>query len=198
MKLQDKNLENILGEIMDTHEEMVVFPSEGYAKVIEMDVLLVNKIRVHIRNLYSEFEKQRRIKGPHVASISKMDLDLWELQEKLRIQEKLVKDKQMHFQNVFTPRYEQELEECKRDWLNVYEKAKEVAAESSTHMWYLKIRADLDKYHKNTRKYGENNVELQNGFYKSLRRLLGAVDTLKQTEAMNIAKEPADSGGAEN
>ena len=115
-------------------------------------------------------------------------LKILDFQAKLRIQQKLVDDKEMHFENVFLPQFEKESKEAKENFLKVINRAKVIVDENNNYFESLinKINYEFawwDKVDEKSKKNEEYVIQL----YKPLKRILANYD--KKIEELKTDKK---------
>lgn len=100
-----------------------------------------------------------------------------DLKGKLRIQAKLVEDKEMHFENVFLPQFNKELEDATANFDETLKQAREFVKSKREGVESIKekIEYELTWWDKCNKKQ-QSNDEYIVQIYKPLKRLLTAYD----------------------
>jgi len=111
-----------------------------------------------------------------------------DMKAKLRIQQKLVDDKQTHFDNVFMPQFNKECEEASKNYKETIEQARNILKENKEHFESIneKLLYELswwDKCNKEQQKNDEYIIQI----YKPLKRILSAHD--RKVEATKEAEK---------
>jgi hypothetical protein len=167
-------------------------PKSDFIKVIEHDKLYYNTLNQSLEfNLIRQdvlankckpiLQNQTREKIAKNINLlcewSDVQVKVLDLKGKLRIQQKLVDDKQMHFDNVFMPQFNKELEEAKENFDATLERAKKFMKNDREGIESIKqkIQFELTWWDKCTKQQQENDEYILQ-MYKPLKRLLGAYD----------------------
>lgn len=180
-KKQEKETEVLAKRIM---------PKTDFLKVIEHDKLYYNTMNQALEfNLVKQDILGNKCK-PILARQTREDivkhintLTEWaetqvkvlDIQGKLRIQQKLIEDKQMHFENVFLPQFNKELEEAKENFDNTLKNAREFISNNREGVESIKekINYELTWWDKCSKEQ-QSNEEYIVQIYKPLKRLLNA------------------------
>lgn len=182
-KKQEKETEVLANRIM---------PKTDFLKVIEHDKLYYNTMNQALEfNVIKQdilgnkckpiLAKQTRdsiIK--HINTLTEWaetQVKVLDLKGKLRIQQKLIEDKEMHFENVFLPQFNKELEEAKENFDATMKQAREFMNNDREGVESIKSKINYelswwDKCSKEQQKNEEYIVQI----YKPLKRLLNAYD----------------------
>ena len=98
-----------------------------------------------------------------------------DLKGKLKIQEKLIEDKKVHYENVFLPQFQKEAKEAKENWSKIEKQANELLKKEEEGFEGIlhKILFELTWWSK-VEKKNQNNEEFIVQIYKPIKRLLGA------------------------
>jgi hypothetical protein len=100
-----------------------------------------------------------------------------DFQGKLRIQQKLIEDKETHFKNVFMPQFEKESKEAKENFKETYKKVKELLNEGAEgYDDILKKMVYEMTWWEKCNKEQKENEEYVIQIYKPLKRLLSAYE----------------------
>jgi len=185
-KKQEKETEVLAKRIM---------PKTDFLKVIEHDKLYYNTMNQALEfNLVKQDILGNKCK-PILARQTREDivkhintLTEWaetqvkvlDIQGKLRIQQKLIEDKEMHFENVFLPQFNKELEEAKENFDNTLKNAREFISNNREGVESIKekINYELTWWDKCSKEQ-QSNEEYIVQIYKPLKRLLNAYDNEK-------------------
>jgi hypothetical protein len=182
-KKQEKETEVLAKRIM---------PKTDFLKVIEHDKLYYNTMNQALEfNLVKQDVLGNKCK-PILARQTREDiikhintLTEWaetqvkvlDIQGKLRIQQKLIEDKEMHFENVFLPQFNKELEEAKANFDNTLKQARKFMNNDREGVESIKekINYELTWWDKCSKEQ-QSNEEYIVQIYKPLKRLLNAYD----------------------
>jgi len=109
-----------------------------------------------------------------------------DFQGKLRIQQKLIEDKETHFKNVFMPQFTKEASEATQNSKEVFEKVKVCIDENKEEYKDIlhKMTYELAWWNKCTKEQ-QNNEEFLIQIYKPLKRLLSAYEDKAKEIAEN-------------
>lgn len=173
-----------------------IMPKTDFEKVIEHDKLYYNTLNQALEfNLVKQDilgKKCRMIIANQTKKLIEDNINLltdWaetqlkvlDMQGKLRIQQKLIEDKETHFNNVFMPQFNKEAKEAKENAKEVFDKVqscidaeneefKEIVHKMSYELaWWNKCSDDQQK-----------NDEFLIQIYKPLKRLVSAYEDRKK------------------
>lgn len=140
MKTKMKNLSNKQEKETDILAKRIL-PKTDFLKVIEHDKLYYNTIKEALdfniikRDILTK-ETEKVLKNqteqiiidniPLLTEWAETKLKTLDLQGKLRVQQTLVDDKIMHFDNVFMPQFEKEIKDSKENFDKTFKKANEI------------------------------------------------------------------------
>lgn len=175
-----------------------IMPKTDFEKVIEHDKLYYNTL-----NQALEFNIVKQdILGKNCLRILKnqtkeliteniqllcdwaeTQVKVLDMKGKLRIQQKLIEDKEIHFENVFMPQFKKELEEALPNHQEAISKARELV--SLNEEYFEDINKNLlfeltwwDKCNKEQQKNEEYIIQI----YKPIKRLLNAYKQKKDAQ----------------
>jgi len=172
-----------------------IMPKTDFQKVIEHDKVYYNTMNQALEfNIIKQdiLEKEcKKIlqKQSRELIIEKVDtlvdwaetqVKVLDLKGKLRIQQKLVEDKEMHFENIFLPQFEKEVKEAKKNVDATIERAREFCNSDREGVESIKAKLtfELSWWDKcSVEKQRNDEYILQ--VYKPLNRLLNAYDNDK-------------------
>ena len=194
MKTKMKNLSNTQEKETDILAKRIL-PKTDFLKVIEHDKLYYNTLKEALdfniikRDILTK-ETEKVLKNqteeiiieniPLLTEWADTKLKTLDLQGKLRVQQTLVDDKIMHFDNVFMPQFEKEVKDSKENFDKTIKKANEIVKlnEDFAKEIIYKIHYELVWWSKldTTNKKNEEYV-LQ--IYKPLKRLVGKYNEKK-------------------
>ena len=173
-----------------------IMPKTDFQKVIEHDKVYYNALNQAVefniikfgllakecnQILAKQTEKVIIDNIDKLCEWSEAELKILDMQGKLRIQKKLVEDKETHFENVFMPQFKKEVEETNAHFDEVLNKSRELIAlkekdlESITEKMVYEL-SWWDKVNKPTQKVDEYRIQI----YKPLKRLISAYDKKKE------------------
>ena len=140
MKTKMKNLSNKQVKETDILAKRIL-PKTDFLKVIEHDKLYYNTLKEALdfniikRDILTK-ETEKVLKNqteqiiieniPLLTEWADTKLKTLDLQGKLRVQQTLVDDKIMHFDNVFMPQFEKEIKDSKENFDKTFKKANEI------------------------------------------------------------------------
>lgn len=194
MKTKMKNLSNKQEKETDILAKRIL-PKTDFLKVIEHDKLYYNTLKEALdfniikRDILTK-ETEKVLKNqteeiiieniPLLTEWADTKLKTLDLQGKLRVQQTLVDDKIMHFDNVFMPQFEKEIKDSKENFDKTFKKANEILELNEDFAKEIidKINYELVWWSKldSTNKKNEEYV-LQ--IYKPLKRLVSKYNEKK-------------------
>lgn len=175
-----------------------IMPKTDFEKILEHDKLYYNTLNQALEfNVVKQDilgkKCQLLLQNPTREGIQK-NIDMlvdWaetqvkvlDMKGKLRIQQKLIEDKETHYENVFMPQFRKEWEEASENFTTALEEAREVASKNEEYFedivknivyeltWWDKCSSEQQK-----------NEEYIIQIYKPLKRLLGAYKNKKDIQ----------------
>tara|TARA_R110000803_G_scaffold176293_3_gene238752 strand:- start:362 stop:964 length:603 start_codon:yes stop_codon:yes gene_type:complete len=167
----DKTYYNILNQALEYN-------------VVKQDIMSVKYKKIIKKQSKDEITKNIDL----LVDFAETSLKILDFQAKLRIQQKLVDDKEMHFENVFLPQFEKESKEAKENFLKVINRAKVIVDENNNYFESLinKINYEFawwDKVDEKSKKNEEYVIQL----YKPLKRIVSNYD--KKIEELKTDKK---------
>ena len=182
-KVKEKETEVLANRIM---------PKTDFLKVIEHDKLYYNTMNQALefnmikqdilankcKPILANQTREKMIKHINVLTEwAAVQVKVLDLKGKLRIQHKLVEDKELHFENVFLPQFNKELEEAKENVDAILKQAREFLKNDRDGVESIKDKINYeltwwDKCSKEQQKNEEYLVQI----YKPLKRILNAHD----------------------
>jgi hypothetical protein len=194
MKTKMKNLSNKQEKETDILAKRIL-PKTDFLKVIEHDKLYYNTLKEALdfniikRDILTK-ETEKVLKNqteqiiidniPLLTEWAETKLKTLDLQGKLRVQQTLVDDKIMHFDNVFMPQFEKEVKDSKENFDKTIKKANEIVKLNEDFakeiidkinyelVWWSKVDATNKK-----------NEEYVLQIYKPLKRLVSKYNEKK-------------------
>jgi len=182
-----------------------ILPKTDFEKVIEHDKLYYNTIKEALDfNLIKRdvlgVESQKVLKNQTQEKIiqnialltewAETKLKVMDLQGKLRVQQTLVDDKVMHFENVFMPQFEKESKEAQENLENALIKANQIVEANEEYFEDIcsKLNYELTWWNKvpSERKTNEEYIVQ---IYKPLKRLISAWEQKKDAQAQDKSKK---------
>tara|TARA_R110000765_G_scaffold115410_1_gene208335 strand:- start:177 stop:770 length:594 start_codon:yes stop_codon:yes gene_type:complete len=173
-----------------------IMPKQDFEKVIQHDHVYGNSlnqlieflvIKQDILGAKSKAILEAQTKDSIVKNIDTLvawadtQVRLLDLTAKKRIQEKLIKDKETHFSEIFIPQWNKEVKETKENFDVTFAKAKELVKLNAKGYEEIngRLTFELEWYAKvEEKKKTDTEVKLQ--LYKPLKRLLSAYERLKK------------------
>jgi len=167
-----------------------IMPKNDFIKVIEHDkvyynalnqALEFNIIKQDILRIKCEKILNNQTKELITDNIDMLcdwaetQLKIMDMQGKLRIQQTLIDDKQLHFDNVFMPQFNKELEDALPNYLNIIKEARELVKTKKEYFEDMinKITYELTWWDKCSSEQ-QKNEEYIIQIYKPLKRLINA------------------------
>lgn len=167
-----------------------IMPKNDFIKVIEHDkvyynalnqALEFNIIKQDILRIKCEKILNNQTKELITENIDMLcdwaetQLKIMDMQGKLRIQQTLIDDKQLHFDNVFMPQFNKELEDALPNYLNIIKEARELVKTKKEYFEDMinKITYELTWWDKCSSEQ-QKNEEYIIQIYKPLKRLINA------------------------
>jgi len=180
-----------------------IMPKTDFEKIIEHDKLYFNTlnqalefnlIKQNILGATCQKLMANQTKDSIEANIhtltdwAETQLKVLDMQGKLRIQQKLIEDKETHFQNVFMPQFIKESKEAKEHSREIFDKVQDcIDAEREEFKEIVhKMRYELAWWNKCSENQ-QNNDEFLIQIYKPLKRLVSAYED-RQKELDENAK----------
>jgi maltooligosyltrehalose synthase len=180
-----------------------IMPKTDFEKIIEHDKLYFNTLNQALefnlikQNILGETCQKlmaKQTKESIEANIhtltdwAETQLKVLDMQGKLRIQQKLIEDKETHFQNVFMPQFIKESKEAKEHSREIFDKVQDcIDAEREEFKEIVhKMRYELAWWNKCSENQ-QNNDEFLIQIYKPLKRLVSAYED-RQKELDENAK----------
>lgn len=173
-----------------------IMPKTDFEKVIEHDKLYYNTLNQALEfNLVKQDilgKKCQMIIANQTKDLITKNIDMlteWaetqvkvlDYQGKLRIQQKLIDDKETHFKNVFMPQFEKEAKEANENFKATYTKVKELlVAGEEGYEDILKKMVYESSWWEQCSKEQKANEEFIIQIYKPLKRLLSAYEDRKK------------------
>jgi len=182
-----------------------ILPKTDFEKVIEHDKLYFNTIKEALdfnlikRDVLGQ-ESQKVLKNQTQENVLKnialltewaeTKLKVMDLQGKLRVQQTLVDDKVMHFENVFMPQFEKESKEAKENLENALIKANQIVEANEEYFEDIcsKLNYELTWWNK-VPSERKTNEEYMVQIYKPLKRLISAWEQKKDAQAQDKSKK---------
>jgi hypothetical protein len=183
-----------------------IMPKTDFEKVIEHDKLYYNTlnqalefnlVKQDIMNKTSQKIIAKQTKDSIEANINLLtewaetQVKILDFQGKLRIQQKLIEDKETHFKNVFMPQFTKEASEANENSKEVFEKVKVCIDENKEEYKDIlhKMTYELAWWNKCSKEQ-QKNEEFLIQIYKPLKRLLSAYEdkTKELTENSKYTK----------
>tara|TARA_R110002020_G_scaffold474816_1_gene707597 strand:- start:37753 stop:38385 length:633 start_codon:yes stop_codon:yes gene_type:complete len=175
-----------------------ILPKSDFKRVIEHDKVYYNALTQHLEFsliksdlLQQKVEEILRTQTKEnitknidtLCEFSKTRLECLDLKARQHIQEKLVEDKQTHFDNVFIPQYNKECEEMKKHFDTTLQEAEAILELTDEKYSALikKVKYEMEWWKKTDKKQKEND-EYRIQLYKPLKRILSAFNREKEKE----------------
>jgi hypothetical protein len=178
-----------------------IMPKTDFEKVIEHDKLYYNTlnqalefnlVKQDIMNKTCQKIIAKQTKDNIEANINVLtewaetQVKILDFQGKLRIQQKLIEDKETHFKNVFMPQFTKEASEAKEHSKATFDKVAEIVKENKEEFKEIvhKMTYELAWWNKCTSEQ-KKNEEFLIQIYKPLKRLVSAYEDKAKEIAEN-------------
>lgn len=177
----DKN-KKILNEVIDNvtkTKAVFIAPKALMQKSIENDAQYLIALGDFIHR--AQHEREALVKKGRLFEASELQVKILEAVGKYQSNEGIVNEKKLHYDNVFLPMYEKQLEECKENFTSMLNQCKELVSnmEDSDDKIIGYIKKEVKVYED----YPEKELEFENHTYKILKRLYN-----KFQEEQSLAK----------
>ena len=192
LNVGEENMTNILSK--------KIMPKSDFKKVIEHDKLYFNTLK----QLFNFQVRKTELLGNRVIGMiskkeeidknineivewSELQVKNLDLKAKMKIQEKLIEDKIMHYESIFLPQYKKEVEDMNKSFDEVLKNSKQIIKdyqkEKSPHKKLTevvkKVNFELSWWNKTSEK-DQKNEEFRLGVWKPLKRVLSALVKIKE------------------
>jgi hypothetical protein len=155
-------------EKVKENKQLFLAPKARMKQSIENDAQYLVALGHFISHAQKEMEKMHKLGKNYEAS--KIQIEIFDAIGKYQANEGLVNDKATHFEKVFLPMYEKELEESGKNFDGMLQQCKEALLNMKDvdNKIIGFIQKEVDKYETSADK---EDVELKNYTYKILKRL---------------------------
>jgi len=162
-----KSIDGVIEKVKE-NKQMFVAPKARMKQSIENDAQYLVALGHFISNAQKEMEKMNKLGKNYEAS--KIQIEIFDAIGKYQANEGLVNDKATHFEKVFLPMYEKELEESGKNFGGMLQQCKEALLNMKDVENKIVgfIQKEVEKYETSADK---EDVELKNYTYKILKRL---------------------------
>jgi len=178
IKKDSKKIEQLI-ETVKTSKKGFIPPKKKMKDSIENDAQYLATLGNFIREAQTEMDKMLRLNKKYEAF--KIQVEIFDAIGKFQSNEGLVNDKALHYEKVFLPRYEKELEESSEKFDEIYNKSVEITKDKSlkspekdTIVGYIK--KEVEEYNNADIKSDE---EYKNHVYKILKRLISKYEEIE-------------------
>lgn len=177
----DKN-KKILNEVIDNvtkTKAVFIAPKALMQKSIENDAQYLIALGDFIHR--GQHEREAMVKKGRLFEASELQIKILDAVGKYQSNEGIVNEKKLHYDNVFLPMYEKQLEESKENFTSMLNQCKELVSnmEDSDDKIIGYIKKEVKVYED----YPEKEMEFENHTYKILKRLYN-----KFQEEQSLAK----------
>lgn len=155
-------------EKVKENKQLFLAPKARMKQSIENDAQYLVALGHFISHAQKEMEKMHKLGKNYEAS--KIQIEIFDAIGKYQANEGLVNDKATHFEKVFLPMYEKELEDSGKNFDGMLQQCKEALLNMKgvDNKIVGFIQKEVDKYETSAEK---ENEELKNYTYKILKRL---------------------------
>ena len=162
-----KSIDGVIEKVKENKQSFIA-PKARMKQSIENDAQYLVALGHFISNAQKEMEKMSKLGKNYEAS--KIQIEIFDAIGKYQANEGLVNDKATHFEKVFIPMYEKELEESGKNFDGMLQQCKEALLNMKgvDNKIVGFIQKEVDKYETSAEK---ENEELKNYTYKILKRL---------------------------
>ena len=162
-----KSIDGVIEKVKENKQTFIA-PKARMQQSIENDAQYLVALGHFISNAQKEMEKMHKIGKNYEAS--KIQIEIFDAIGKYQANENLVNDKATHYEKVFLPMYEKELEESGKNFDGMLQQCKEALLNMKgvDNKIVGFIQKEVDKYETSAEK---ENEELKNYTYKILKRL---------------------------
>jgi len=178
MESNKKILNKVIDDVTKT-KAVFIAPKSLMEKSMQNDAQYLIALGDFIHKAQHEREALLK-KGKHFEA-SELQVKILDAVGKYQSNEGIVNEKKLHFDNVFLPMYEKQLEECKENFASMLNQCKELV--SNMEDTDNKLIGYLKKEIKVYEDYPEKELEFDNHTYKILKRLYN-----KFQEEQSLAK----------
>lgn len=178
-----------------------IMPKTDFEKIIEHDKLYYNTLNQALefntikqdilgkkcQDLLSRQTRELIVNNiDMLTDWSETQVKILDMQGKLRIQQKLIEDKETHFNNVFMPQFNKESKEAKENFKETHKKVKDAIKDNAEGYEDIlkKMVYELTWWEKCSKEQQAND-EFLIQIYKPLKRLLSAFEDRKKEIAEN-------------
>ena len=162
-----KSIDGVIEKVKENKQTFIA-PKARMQQSIENDAQYLVALGHFISNAQKEMEKMHKIGKNYEAS--KIQIEIFDAIGKYQANENLVNDKATHYEKVFLPMYEKELEESGKNFDGMLQQCKEALLNMKgvDNKIVKFIQKEVDKYETSADK---KDVEMKNYTYKILKRL---------------------------
>ena len=162
-----KSIDGVIEKVKENKQNFIA-PKARMQQSIENDAQYLVALGHFISNAQKEMEKMHKLGKNYEAS--KIQIEIFDAIGKYQANENLVNDKATHYEKVFLPMYEKELEESVKNFDGMLQQCKEahLNMKGVDNKIVGFIQKEVDKYETSADK---KDVELKNYTYKILKRL---------------------------
>ena len=182
--MNNKQIQEVIKTVQNQKKEFIA-PKKKMQMSIENDTMYLIALSRFIESAQVKLKKYVDDKKDYEAS--KIQLEIYEAVGKLQANQGLVNDKSLHYEKIWLPMYEKELEESKANFDGMLNQCKEAISNLSDESKIEKdsikklvsyIKLEVNEFEKSSHRKDE---EFQNYTYKILKRLFNKL----QEEAQN-------------
>jgi hypothetical protein len=162
-----KSIDGVIEKVKENKQNFIA-PKARMKQSIENDAQYLVALGHFISHAQKEMEKMHKLGKNYEAS--KIQIEIFDAIGKYQANEGLVNDKATHFEKVFLPMYEKELEESEKNFEGMLQQCKEALLNMKDVENKIVgfIQKEVDKYETSADK---EDAELKNYTYKILKRL---------------------------
>jgi hypothetical protein len=162
-----KSIDGVIEKVKENKQSFIA-PKARMKQSIENDAQYLVALGHFISNAQKEMEKMHKLGKNYEAS--KIQIEIFDAIGKYQANEGLVNDKATHYEKVFLPMYEKELEDSGKNFDGMLQQCKEALLNMKgvDNKIVGFIEKEVEKYQASSEK---EDIELKNYTYKILKRL---------------------------
>lgn len=126
----DKNLKDIVGRLQDVKKTFIA-PKKKMEESIENDTRYLIALSGFIKS--AEKMMKRYEKSGDDYNMNKIQLEIFDAVGKLQANQNLVNDKMLHYEKVFLPKYEHDMNEMKEKFDSILNHCRDVSTNNNTN-----------------------------------------------------------------
>ena len=178
IKMDSKELIKDDVNAQKTSERNISMPKRDYEATMQNDTIYLDKFNTFIMTGVANMKRLSKKKNISsdvnlMYQYAKIDMEVAEAVSKANVQTRIMNDKKVHFEKIFTPMYNRQVEEMNENWDKTWKEAKTIADGilDFTSVTQKAIIKSISEYESG--KYGAmEEEEIKNETYKVLKRVV--------------------------